>query len=436
MTAPRVSRRRSLQWLVGAAAGSASITTPAVAAERSDPFDGASLYKLVQDYDALGEHRAATRADSATTAWLSMKLKAAGLAVAHQSFPVPLYEPKVCRVDLGGAAIETFPAWPPVMTPPEGVRAPLATPDAVSSEGKIAVVPLANRPGGSWAIPGYGDAVRAVIARGARGVIAVTDGPTGEIIALNIGPDQPAWQAPVVIAAGRDLERLRAAAASGAPVTLVSRGDLDPNARAENVIGRRNGRGKTVVLTTPKSGWFRCAGERGSGIALFVAAARWLVRETSCDLLFAASSGHELDYLGSDYFFKAHAPHPDDVRLWLHIGANASMQAMAAGPDGVKPLGGPSAGRLTASEGLLPIAARAFAGQTGYEHPIAFTAQTAVGELVVFQRGGYRNVVGMLGASPLFHTRLDRAPLATTPAVLESTARAMGDLLRGVVASA
>jgi len=426
-----VSRRKSLEWLV--AAGSASASAPALAAEARHPFDGTDLYGLVQDYDALGEHRAATQADAATTLWLSAKLRAAGLTVTQQSFPVPLYAPKACRVELGDAVVETFPAWPPVMTPLDGLRAPLAVPGEASVGGKIALVPLAFRPGGSWAIPAYGDAVRTAIDQGARAVVAVTDGPTGEIIALNTGPDEPAWKAPVLIAAGRDLGRLRAIAKSGAVVNLISHGDLDPSARAENVIGRRKGRGKTVVVTTPKSGWFNCAGERGSGIALFVAAARWLVRETSCDLLFAASSGHELDYLGSDYFFKAYAPHPADVRLWLHIGANAAMQQLSAAPDGVKPLSGPAAGRLTASEGLLPVAARAFAGQPGYERPIAFTAQTAVGELVVFQKGGYQNVVGMLGGSLVFHTTLDRAAIATTPAVLASTARAMGELLRGVV---
>ena len=433
MVAPRISRRQSLEWLAAAAAGSTA--APALAAEGHDPFDGAGLFKIVQDYDALGEHRAASGVDAATTRWFAAKMEAAGLTVTRQAFSAPLYTPQACRLDLGAGAVGAFPAWPPVMSPAEGVRAPLAIADGASLEGKIALVPLPYRPGGSWAVPGYGDRVKAAIDRGARGVVAVTEGATGDIIALNTSPAF-VWTVPVVIAAGRDLDRLTAAAASGATATLASHGTLDPGAQAENVIGRRKGRGGTVVVTTPKSGWFRCAGERGSGIALFLAAARWLVHETDCDLLFAASSGHEFDYLGSAHFYEAFAPHPDQTRLWLHIGANAAMQDLKIGPEGVTALSAPASGRLTASQDLMTVAAGAFAGQPGYEHPIAFTAQTAVGELVVFQRGGYPRVVGMLGASAVFHTRRDRAEVATTPAVLEATARAMGRLLRGAIDAA
>jgi len=434
MPAVRVSRRRSLEWLLAAAASSAS--PPAAAEGKSDPFGGTGLYKLVQDYDALGEHRAASPGDAATTLWLSKQLATAGLKVTRQSFPVSLYRPTTCRVELGDGAVEAFPAWPPVATSAMGLRGSLATLGAGSLEGKVALVRLAFHPGGSWATPGYGDAVRAALDRGAPAVVAVTDGPTGEIIALNAATDRFAWTAPVVIVGGRDGDRLAAAAASGATVTLISYGKFDSAVHAENVVGRREGRGPTVVVTTPKSGWFHCAGERGSGIALFIAAAQWLVRETSCDLLFGASSAHELDFLGSDYFLKASAPPPDQVRLWLHLGANAAVQAVSIDADGVRPLGKPAPGRLTASEALLPAARKAFAGQPGYESPVAFTAQSAVGELVVFQKGGYRTFVGLLGGSPLFHTRLDRTPIATSADVLDSTARAMGGLLRAVLGTA
>jgi hypothetical protein len=427
MIVSHLSRRRSLQLAL--AGGAAAMTgSVAGAVEPSDPFDGGALCKLVEEYDALGEHRVSSRADNATTVWLTRKMRAAGLAVSQQTFPYPLYEPTACAVKLGEQAIEAFPAWPPVMTPPEGLHGEIAPHDAPSVEGKIALVRL-ERPAASWEGV-HGEAVKAALGRGAIAAIAITEGPTGEIIALNAAPEKFVWTAPVVIAGGKDGAVLQAAASSGVEATLVSRGRQTPGATAQNVIGRRKGAGKTIVVTTPKSGWFHCAGERGTGIALFLAAAGWLVRETSCDLLFAASSGHEINFLGSDYFLKAHAPGPEAVRLWLHIGANAGVQATSAGADGVKFLGTAAPGRLTVSEALMPAAARAFAGRPGYEHPVAFTEQSAIGELVVFRKGGYRTFAGMLGLWPLFHTRLDRAAVATTPAAIEATARAMGEFLR------
>ncbi len=97
---------------------------------------------------------------------------------------------------------------------------------------------------------------------------------------------------------------------------------------------------------------------------------------------------------------------------------------------GIEFLGTPSPGRFAASEASLQAARNAFAGLPGYGEPIPFTAQNAVGELVVFQKGGYTNFAGMLGAWPLFHTREDRAAVATTPAILRQTGRALGEFLR------
>jgi hypothetical protein len=85
---------------------------------------------------------------------------------------------------------------------------------------------------------------------------------------------------------------------------------------------------------------------------------------------------------------------------------------------------------LTVSEHLVPDAATAFEGLPGYDKPVVFNARTALGELEVFQRGGYTDVVGMLGAWPLFHTRADRADVATAPAILQTVGRALQNLLR------
>ena len=88
---------------------------------------------------------------------------------------------------------------------------------------------------------------------------------------------------------------------------------------------------------------------------------------------------------------------------------------------------------MTVSDHLTPAAAAAFQGLPGYDKPIVFSEKTALGELEVFQRGGYTSVIGMLGAWPLFHTRADRADVATTPAVLEAVGGALRQMLQSRV---
>ena len=107
------------------------------------------------------------------------------------------------------------------------------------------------------------------IARKALAVVVVTEGPTGGIIALNEASGRYAWPVPVVLVGAAQAGPLAQAAAAGSAVTLMSTGDASPQAAASNVVGRRAGQGKAIVVSTPKSGWFHCAGERGSGLALF-----------------------------------------------------------------------------------------------------------------------------------------------------------------------
>jgi hypothetical protein len=423
----RVTRRETLGVLASALMLPG---TRALANSTQAAFDGAAMYREVVEYDNFGEHRVGGPADDATTEWLSRKLADGGLAVTRQPFSYPLYTPIVSAIDLGTARIETFPAWPPASTGPDGLKALLAPASADDLSGKIALIDFAYGPGAAWSARGLGGEVMAALARGAVAAIVITEGPTGGVIALNAEPEKFAWPKPVVIAAGKDRDVLSAAAATLQEVMLTSTGQVKTDAVADNVVGRRSGTGKTVVITTPKSGWFNCAGERGTGIALFLEAARWLVRETDCDLLFGCSSGHEIDYMGSHLFMKENAPAARDTRLWLHIGANAAVQATDTSSGTVRFLGTPGPAQLTVSEHLVPQAASAFEGLPGYDKPIVFSEKTALGELEVFQRGGYSDVVGMLGAWPLFHTRADRAAVATSPSVLASVGRAMQNLLR------
>jgi hypothetical protein len=252
-------------------------------------------------------------------------------------------------------------------------------------------------------------------------VVVITEHPLGEFAAYNCAADMPPWPVPVVGVAGRDAPALLAAL--GQTVEVAIAGTARPG-RSNNLIATRKGAGKPLIVSTPKSGWFTCAGERGSGLAIWLALARRFARSDR-DLIFMAASGHEFDGHGGRLFAEHLAPKPAEARGWLHIGANVAAYDFALVDGKVTRLDHPQAGRrLAVSEALLPAAKAAFAGQPGYGQPVDVDKDGAPGELAEYQRRGYAPLVGMVGLHPLHHTRRD-IPDVTGPELLEPVARGL-----------
>jgi hypothetical protein len=408
--------------------GGAALAGVAMSARAARPataaLQGASLYADVKAYSGLGEHRTGTPGDQATTGWMVQALKRAGYRVETQGFDYPVFELGRCEVEAPTLKIEAFPYWTPVTTPPAGVRGPLS---AGGGPGSIALVALANGgSGGGLYQPPPREIVAAVDA-GAAAVVVVTENPLNELVAFNRAPLAPAWKAPVVFVAGRQKDALQAIARDGGEVTVRLEGRSVPG-RADNVTARKPGRGKPVVISTPKSGWFHCAGERGSGIAIWLGLARWLAT-TEMNVVLLAASGHEFDGYGGAQFAKALAPKPADTALWVHIGANVALYDFALQNGRAVRQAGPPAQRLLAvSEPLLASAAKAFAGQVGYAEPFDIDKRKAPGEIAHYQELGYGPLIGMVAASPVFHTRRD-LPDVTGPELLEPVARGLAALI-------
>ena len=415
------SRREAVGAGLGAWAMGVSAQAAGKAATRF--LQGAALFSDVKAYASQGEHRTGTPGDAATTRWLIETLKGAGYQVEAQGFDYPVFELGRCEIEVSGRTLEGFPYWTPKPTAPNGVAAPLSL---AGGPGSLALVNLSAGTGGGLYAPPPPEIVRAA-ASGASAVVVVTDNPLGELVAFNRTPLAPPWEVPVVMTAGRHAEALSAAAASGRPVTIRLEGHAAPG-RAENVVARRPGRGKPVVISTPKSGWFHCAGERGSGIAIWLGLARWLAT-TEMPVVLLAASGHEFDGYGGALFARTLAPKPADTALWVHIGANVAGYDFALQQGRIVRQAGPPAQRLLAvSEPLLSAAAKAFAGQVGYAEPFDIDKRKAPGEIAHFQELGYGPLIGMVSASPLHHTRRD-LPDVTGPEMLEPVARGLAALI-------
>jgi hypothetical protein len=418
----RIDRRRAI--LAGGAWAESATLSHAAAA---DPLAGAALYADVKTYARLGEHRTGTAGDNATTAWLDRALRAAGYAVERQGFDYPVFDLVRSDLTLGGRTIGGFPYWTPGTTPAAGVTGPLSL---TGGPGTVMLVDLPVGAGAGLDAPPP-KLISDAVATTPAAVVAVTESALGLMAALNRNPRAPPWPMPVLLVAGAEAAALKAAAGAGERATVRLVGTTTTR-RAENVIGRRVRPGKQVVVSTPKSGWLHCAGERGSGVAIWLGLARWLAASSDHNITVVAASGHEFDGYGGDRFTEHLAPKPADTRLWVAIGANVAVYDFALRDGKIVRQAGPPASRtLGCSGALLGAAAKAFAGQRGYEKPLDLDTQNAPGELGHFRALGYRPLVGLVAASGLHHTRRDLADV-TDSAMLAPVARG----LQAIIAAA
>lgn len=397
------------------------------------PLSGARLYEDVIAYYNLGEHRAATEVDLRTSQWLIEQLRAAGVKATFQSFGLRQFFVHQTRLTVGDRSVRAFPLWFPRATGPSPINAPLALLDMSRElqpvQGKIAFVKFpfdARRAvvNGS----GHAEVILAAAKAGASSIVAVTEGATKEIIAMNSPAGAEPWPIPVVLVSPRDQPALMSAVRSGTKASLLVQGEDDHEAKAKNVIARVD-RGKDlIVVSTPQSGWFRCAAERGPGIALFLGLARWASRRPSgASFVFVSTSGHELGGLGMKAFLKELAPPPERVLCWVHLGAGIATYSWEETATGLKRLREPDSRRyLMTSRDLVPLLTTTFAGLSG----LTPTVDRAVGEFEFMLKAGYRTF-GIAAGHRFHHTPAD-SPEMTGPEILEPVGRALINTIEAI----
>lgn len=402
------SRRHVLGAAGALAAGAA---TAAEAAGKGPAFaDTAWLQAVLERYAGFGIKASGGPGDEACGAWLEGELARAGYACERQGFQVPFFEPANVTLAAGTARAGVIPQAVVRPTGPQGLTGPLRLADRPGDlAGAVALIVLPFKRWAGIADPQFARPVAEALARGAVAAVAVTTGPTGEAIALNAPPDRPRFDKPVAILAPKDAQPFLSAAAAGGTATLTvdGKGGYRP---AWNLIGRLDRKAaKTLILSTPRSGWFTCAAERGSGLAAWLSLAHWLAATPhGVNLELLATSGHEYIYLGGETYLAEKAPKPAKTKAWVHIGASLAARdwhELAAEP---RPLPSADPQRvLTATADILAPVRRAFHGLAGLEAVYPADRANAGGELVNVLEAGYRTAIGEYGIHRYFHTARD-----------------------------
>lgn len=392
----RSTRREAL----GAIAASGLIAAGSRAAA-----DAASTQDDLMRYLDFGAKASGGPGDDACGAWLEDRLRSLGFSTRRQVFEVPFGETT-------GSVILDDVATPVWCAPTQDAIALEGTPlahldDPRGAAGCIAVTTLPFRRWSSASAPPVRQAVARAREAGARALLLVTDGPTGGTIALNLSAGEPP-AVPIATVGSRAAAPLLTAAWRRTPASGVIRG-RSGRRPAFNVVGETGTQGLRLVFSTPRSGWFACGGERGPGVAVWLALAQWAAAARDVRATFLATSGHEFEGLGAERYLAEQAPAPEDVDLWVHLGANlATRDARDLGADlQFLPSVDPQH-YLVGHAGIRTVAETAFSGLPGLDR--AFDPRGgAAGELQTLIDHGYRRLLGVFGAHRLHHTEIDDA---------------------------
>ncbi|MEH6758743.1 MAG: hypothetical protein V7676_14715 [Parasphingorhabdus sp.] len=388
----------------------------------------------IRVYAQAGNKQSGGSGDAWTADWTRKRLAHAGLKVELQSFDVPWFEPSHCVITFGHLKVPLVVQPLAVETGAAGLDGPLRLSEFDGPlNGTIAVVRLPYRRWSSLADHDAREPLADALTRGASAVILVTTGPTGEALLLNTPADRFVSERPLALLAPRLAGPVIEAARHGVAANLILR-DQGGTRTAHNVIGRLiRPRRPWLVVSTPRSGWTDCVGERGPGIAIWLALSEWMPRAfPQHSLLFLCNSGHEYENLGAGQIIRNVGPPPRETDFWLHLGANAAGRDYHETPGRLLPL--PSADPyrfiLTSPE-FVARARETFKGQPGIEMAYP-SAEGTAGELSEVIKAGYSRHAGIFGAHRHHHAATD--DLSTvTPDPLAATARGFRDLLTAIV---
>ncbi len=360
---------------------------------------------MLDRYRAFGMKVSGGDGDNRCGAWVADQMNKLGYTVVQQSFEVPWFDANRAVIVCDGVSA-------PVLVHTGGgiaVKGTLALilpgisePDV---DGRIALIQL---PYGRWSSdddPRIAQPIARAFAKGAVGVVLITQGPTGEAIALNTAAPI-SGAGPVAILAPNAAAPFLAAL--GSPADLIIEGTGGERA-AFNVIARlERGHATDLLISTPRSGWLECAGERGPGLAIWLLLAEWLAgANLGVNLVFFCSTGHERGHAGVTQFIANGAPAAEHTALWLHLGANCATRDWHEANGQLAPLPSADPQRfLMVSKQHLAAAGQIFSGLAGLEHPYPVTNNLG-GELADIAAAGYPSIAGIFGAHRLHHTAID-----------------------------
>lgn len=355
---------------------------------------GSALYGLVEEYSGMGFHRTGSEVDLATADWMAEQLSTAGFSTHLEDVA---FEQFVSSSSLTVSGDEIF-----HLVVPYTWTGQLET-------SSVTAQALDPKYGGTPDV--LEEPITGAAGSGHEAAIFATSHAEGSLQAINreLGPVPVRF--PTVLVAGNQLETVQSD-----DIRLQISASLRPGV-TRNVIGRNrlavaNPSASPLVLTTPLSGWFMCAGERGTGIAVLLG---MLERLEDRPVLVVATGGHELGWFGATRWVDNADVTPSTS---IHVGASIAVLEPGDGAD--RELAGTRFALTSVPDRSGELAEALAAARLN----LRTEAESWVGEGQPFsQLSG--PLLSMSGAGLDFHTPQDTPERATSPDALETALEAI-----------
>ena len=400
--------------MVGALAAFASATSPLLANERTSSSDALEqrLAGVIETYDAQGNHRTATAADNGSAEWLGRQIQQLGVQPALESFALDRIDPLSCHLRIAGRRIDGVPLFDGTFTGADGVPGKLgplgSDADIVWVETEpFTLIEPRRELGGPVAEARRGPH---------KGLVILTRGSRPGLFLLNAPAFKTPFGPPAMQISSAESQWLQARAQERAEATLVAHVQRTAT-QAVNVTARIAGTDPglaPLVVTTPRSGWWECASERGGGLACWLETIGMLAAgRPARDCLFAAFSGHEIGFLGIEAYLVRRPDLLKRAHAWIYVGAN---------------IGAPrQPNQVHVSDASLETWITEALGKEGLsvDHK-AQSGSVPRGEAGTLHRGGARYVALVCGTE-VFHNTADRWPDAIDVTMLARYARAFAN---------
>jgi hypothetical protein len=413
----KLPRRKFLHLAAGAAPGlllSNPISAEAQLADRSDVQR--RIGAVIHAYEEQGFHRTGSAVDRTSGDWLANEVRELGLEPMREEFSLSRIDPVSASLVVNGRNVDGLPFFDGGFTSSAGVSGPLGNLNSEVSIGLTEIPPNAAETGA------LGDARRqnrhraiAVITRGARPGFCPSN---AESFLRPFGP-------PVLQVASEEAPFLAECARQGSKTLLTAHVER-VQAQAFNVVATVSGTNKSIaplVVMTPRSGWWWCASERGGGLACWLEIMR-ATRDAKPvrDVLFVASSGHELGHRGIDIFIERRPGVVSGAKAWIHLGANIGA---AQGPGN----------RLQASDDEMESMMAEVMAKVGLRIDQRVPRGAVPrGEAENVHRGGGR-YISIIGNNDLFHNTSDRGPEAVDMKVIDRFASAFAMVTKSLASA-
>jgi len=262
------------------------------------------LYDWVKAYCDFGWHRTGTMVEENTLVWLGDLITQLGGQVEHHSYEFPYYEATVeTAIEASGIHLEAL------------YYSHIG--EGTASSYLVERLGFDEQHGEAAIAQAISKFTKKAKQLDADALVLATGNDHSSLVAVNQAPTDPG-EFPIFLAAGRDFQMLR----NEQPQITFSASVKDKGSRNLIACFGDFSTGKPpLMITTPVSGWFSCAGERGTGLAIALSVASRVGENHPAMLL--CPTGHELGYFGAERF----AENFDlPLKAILHIGSCVAIK--------------------------------------------------------------------------------------------------------------